>query len=156
MNCAEVTHRIALYSYGEVFAEMEEKIESHLADCADCRQALARHRSFLQALDQREDAADGALLADCRRDLRLRLSSETERRGGWLEALRRFAAFHIPFKVPVGAMALIARSARGTPRRDSAALQPESVRPCFPLCSPSSRTPREIYKSPSMMCSAAW
>jgi hypothetical protein len=108
MNCAEVTHRIALYSYGEVFAEMEEKIESHLADCADCRQALARHRSFLQALDQREDAADGALLADCRRDLRLRLSSETERRGGWLEALRRFAAFHIPFKVPVGAMALIA------------------------------------------------
>jgi hypothetical protein len=112
MNCAEVTNRIPLYSYGEVPAELEEQIESHLADCADCRQALARHRAFLEALDERADnaAAEGLLLADCRRDLRLRLSQETRPRpwGGWLESLRGFSAFHIPFKVPVGAIALVA------------------------------------------------
>jgi hypothetical protein len=112
MTCAEVTHRIPLYSYGEVSAELEEQIESHLADCPECRQALARHRAFLKALDERDDdtAAETALLADCRRDLRLRLAGEIRPRRwrGWLEALRGFSAFHIPFKVPVGAMALIA------------------------------------------------
>jgi anti-sigma factor RsiW len=117
MTCAEVTHRIPLYSYGEVSAELEEQIESHLADCPECRQALARHRVFLSALDERDDvaAAETMLLADCRRDLRLRLANENRPRawaglpwGGWQEALRGFSAFHIPFKVPVGAMALIA------------------------------------------------
>jgi hypothetical protein len=114
MNCTEIIRRIPLYSYGEVPAEVEEQIESHLADCADCRQALARHRSFLAALDTRDDdngaAAEGLLLADCRRDLRLRLSHENRPRtwNGWLESLRGLSAFHIPFKIPVGAMALVA------------------------------------------------
>jgi anti-sigma factor RsiW len=112
MTCAEVTHRIPLYSYGEVSAELEEQIESHLADCPECRQALTRHRAFLKALDERDDdnAAETALLADCRRDLRLRLAGEIRpvQGRGWLETLRGFSAFHIPFKVPVGAMALVA------------------------------------------------
>jgi hypothetical protein len=110
MNCAEVTHRIPLYSYGEVSAELEEQVESHLADCEDCRQALARHRLFLTAIDERGDAAETVLLADCRRELRLRLAGEIRPRpwAGWMESLRGFSAFHIPFKIPVGALALVA------------------------------------------------
>ncbi len=111
LNCAEVVRRIPLYSYGEVSAAMEEEIESHLADCAECRLELAKQRAFLQTLDGRGDVGvETMLLADCRRDLRLRLADETHRRawGGWLESLGRVSALHIPFRVPVGAMALIA------------------------------------------------
>jgi hypothetical protein len=117
MNCSEVKNEIPLYSYGEVSAETEERLETHLGDCAGCRAELARHRSFLNALDEREDAAGSAeamLLVDCRRDLRLRIAGDRAahenrpRRASWIESLRGFSALHIPFKVPVGAMALIA------------------------------------------------
>ena len=50
MKCAEVIEQFPFYSYGEVSSEMEERIESHLAECADCRQAFAKHRSFMEAL----------------------------------------------------------------------------------------------------------
>jgi hypothetical protein len=114
MNCAEVTRQIPLYGYGEISSDVEERMESHLAECPECRQELTRHRSFLAALDEREDATDAALLTRCRADLRQRLSDEAAagagRRGfsGWFDNLRIFSQFHIPLRVPVGAMALVA------------------------------------------------
>ena len=82
MNCTEVIREIPLYSYGEVSSDLEESIESHLSDCPACREELARHRSFLERLDEREEVADMALLAACRADLRRQLAGEETKRSG--------------------------------------------------------------------------
>jgi hypothetical protein len=71
MKCNEVVEQFPFYSYGEVSPETEERIESHLAECADCRGAFATQ-------------------------------------------------FHIPLRIPVGAMALVALGyfgARYTPEK---------------------------------------
>jgi hypothetical protein len=126
MKCNEVIEQLPFYSYGEVSSEAEERIESHLAECADCRQAFAKHRSFMEVLDRREDVGEGPLLTTCRVDLRRRLATEitteTTRRnaGSWLEKLRHLSRFNIPFQIPVGAMALVALGwlgARYTPEK---------------------------------------
>jgi hypothetical protein len=122
MKCEEIVEQFPFYSYGEVSPEVEERIESHLAGCADCREAYAKHRSFMQALDQREDANEAALLTTCRVDLRRQLAAEGTRKanGGWFESLRSFSQFHIPLRIPVGAMALVALGyfgARYTPEK---------------------------------------
>src|SRR5665213_3446231 len=124
MNCAEIIREIPLYSYGEISSDAEERIESHVSECAACRQELARHRAFLEALDERDDATDAALLTTCRTDLRRQLQAEAAKTSGgrwrWLESLAGFSRFHIPLRIPVGAMALVARGwlgARYTPER---------------------------------------
>jgi HEAT repeats/Putative zinc-finger len=120
MNCAEVIREIPLYSYGEVSSQIEEEIESHLSDCAACRQELARHRLFLERLDERPQVADMALLTACRADLRRELAGEETKRPShswsgwnwfgwnWADSLRGFSRLHIPLRIPVGAMALVA------------------------------------------------
>jgi hypothetical protein len=110
MKCEEIVEQFPFYSYGEVSSEVEERIESHLAECADCRGAFAKHRSFMEALDQREDVTEAALLTTCRVDLRRQLAAETARktRRGWFESLRDLSRFHIPLQIPVGAIALVA------------------------------------------------
>jgi hypothetical protein len=121
MKCHEVKEQFPFYSYAEVSSEVEERIESHLAECANCRQDFAKHRSFMEALDQREDVTEAALLTACRVDLRRRLAAEASgTTGGWLERLRNVSTFHIPLRIPVGAMALVALGflgARYTPER---------------------------------------
>jgi hypothetical protein len=124
MSCGEVIGQIPLYCYGEVDSETEERIESHLAGCPACQVELTRHRAFLELLDAREDARrdDAAsLLTTCRTALHHRLASGTQPAGtGFLETLQRLAQFHIPFKVPVGAVALVALGffgARYTPEK---------------------------------------
>lgn len=124
MNCAEATREIPLYSYGEVNAQIEEALEAHIEICADCRKELARHKAFLEALDQRPDAGETALLAMCRADLRRRVSNEPPIAArpwtGWFDRLRDLSGLHIPMRIPVGAMALVAVGwfgARYTPER---------------------------------------
>jgi HEAT repeats/Putative zinc-finger len=126
MKCGEVVEQFSFYSYGEVSSEVEERIESHLAACADCRLALAKHRSFMEALDRREDVMEAALLTTCRADFRRQLAAESVRNarswswGGGFENLRNFWQFHIPLRIPVGAMALVAIGwfgARYTPEK---------------------------------------
>ncbi|MDE3197252.1 MAG: HEAT repeat domain-containing protein [Acidobacteriota bacterium] len=124
-RCGEVQRQIPFYCYGEVDSDSEERVESHISECPACREELARHRAFLELLDAREDARHtgeaASLLLGCRTDLRQALAQQRE--GGhrhWLNALRDFANFHIPFKVPVGAMALVALGffgARYTPEK---------------------------------------
>lgn len=121
MSCEDTIREIPLYCYGEVSAEVEEGVESHVAGCAECRAELARHRVFLEALDARQPVPDGGLLAECRAGLRAQLARQTEAPRAplglhwsglhgkrWVESLREFSRMHIPFRVPVGAMALIA------------------------------------------------
>src|SRR5215469_3644704 len=118
MTCTEVIEQFHLYTYGELPPEAEEMVEAHLAACADCRAAFAKHRAFLDALEQRSDANEGALLAECRMDFRRALAAEKTRpSGNWLQNLWHF---HIPFRVPVGALALVAVgffAARYTPEK---------------------------------------
>jgi hypothetical protein len=126
MKCNEVRDEFSFYSYGEVSSEVEEHIESHLAECPDCRQAFAKHRSFMEALDQREDVTEAALLTTCRVDFRRQLAAETASSSrpwtwsSWFESLSGFSRFHIPLRIPVGAMALVALGyfgARYTPEK---------------------------------------
>jgi hypothetical protein len=107
-GCTETVGQIPLYVYGEISSEAEERVEAHLAACADCRGQLAAHRAFLEVVDRREEFTDPALLAACRADLRRQLAGEGSRSfTGWFEKLRSFSRLHIPFRVPVGAMALV-------------------------------------------------
>ncbi|MCU1327897.1 MAG: putative transrane anti-sigma factor [Bryobacterales bacterium] len=122
MNCSDVTRDIPLYCYGEVPPAVEEAIESHLAGCPTCTAELARHRAFLSALDDRAEIAAAVLLASCRARLRTAVATElaTPKASNWSEALRNFWRFDIPFRVPVGALALVALGfvgARVTPER---------------------------------------
>jgi len=113
MKCVEVVEQFSFYTYGEVSPEMEERIESHVAACAECAKELARHRALLEILDRREaprSVNESALLAECRMDFRRQLAMEASAKpvGNWLDRLRSLTLFHIPMKVPVGAMALFA------------------------------------------------
>jgi hypothetical protein len=131
MSCEEIIREIPLYCYGEVSAEVEESVEAHLDGCAECRAELARQRAFMRVLDeeahdQSPQIASAGLLAECRANLRVQLARELEteeRRApwkGWFPSLGDFSRIHIPFRVPVGAMALIALGffgARFTPEQ---------------------------------------
>jgi hypothetical protein len=99
-SCEDIQQEIPLYSYGEVSSEMEEKIESHLADCTACRAELERHRSFMSVMDGREDRLDSSLLVACRNDLRAHLVQPRQKQSFW--------NWQIRFSVPIGAMALVA------------------------------------------------
>jgi hypothetical protein len=126
MNCAEIIRQIPLYCYGEVSSDAEERIESHLAECAICSAELTHHRAFLDVLNEREEVTEASLLASCRSELRTALASQSvparqswlDRR--WMDTLSTFTHLHIPFRIPVGAMALVALgfvAARYTPER---------------------------------------
>lgn len=135
MTCAEVVKQIPMYGYGEISAEVEERIESHLAECQACRDELARYRAFADLLDEREEPVDAALLTTCRADLRRQIAAESASRGHsmwrWLDG---FSAFHIPFRVPVGAIALVAvgwLGARYAPARFGGVETAGLVQPMF-------------------------
>jgi hypothetical protein len=119
MNCEEVVRQIPFYGYGEISSELEERLEAHLIDCLACQDELARYRAFLDVLDERDNVTEPALLTTCRADLRRQLSAHPVR-SSWFDSLRSIAQFHIPFRIPVGAMALLAIGyfgARYTPEK---------------------------------------
>jgi putative zinc finger protein len=133
MNCTDITKEIPNYCYGEISSEIEEAVEAHLSDCQTCGTELARHRKFLELLDERQAMADAGLLVQCRSELsaslRKQAAAEAEHGAGWrgwrsfqraMEHLRDLSRVHIPFRVPVGAMALVALGfigARYTPEK---------------------------------------
>jgi hypothetical protein len=130
MTCTEATNEIPNYCYGEITSEAEEALESHLAGCEVCRTELARHRRFLELLEEREPVVDAGLLVECRNDLsrslRQEIAVEEQHGAGWrgwrrlTQRIHDFSHIHIPFRVPVGAMALVALGfvgARYTPER---------------------------------------
>ncbi|HVW12097.1 MAG TPA: HEAT repeat domain-containing protein [Bryobacteraceae bacterium] len=130
MTCIEATREIPNYCYGEITSEAEEALESHLEDCEICRAELAKHRKFLELLEEREPMVDAGLLVDCRNDfsraLRQEITAEQQHGAGWrgwrrfTQRVRDFSSINIPFRVPVGAMALVALGfvgARYTPEK---------------------------------------
>jgi anti-sigma factor RsiW len=59
----------ALYLYGELSFDEEERVESHLDACLDCRKALERQREVQSALDNLAIEPAPSLLRSCREDL---------------------------------------------------------------------------------------
>jgi hypothetical protein len=130
MTCLDATKEIPNYCYGEISSEIEETLESHLTDCSDCQKELARHRKFLELLDDRDPMVDTGLLVQCRNNLshslRQQIAVESTHSAGWrgwhraTEYLRDLSRVHIPFRIPVGALALVALGflgARYTPEK---------------------------------------
>ncbi|MEP6715157.1 MAG: zf-HC2 domain-containing protein [Terriglobia bacterium] len=135
MNCPEVIHHLPLYCYGEITSEAEEAVEAHLAECGACRQELQVHRSFLERLDERADMAETSLLSECRVNLRNALHAGARPPAlGRLDRFWNLARLNIPFRVPVGAMALVALgflAARYTPEKFGGTSASMSYEPMF-------------------------
>jgi hypothetical protein len=77
-NCAAVKDFFALYLYGELSFDEEERVESHLDKCVDCRKALERQREVQVALDNIAVEPSPALLRSCREELHMRLAEESQ------------------------------------------------------------------------------
>jgi hypothetical protein len=130
MTCLDATKEIPNYCYGEISSETEEALESHLTDCSDCHKELARHRKFLELLDERDPMVDAGLLVECRNNLsravRQQVAIDSTHSAGWrgwqrvTEYLRDLSRVHISFRIPIGVMALLAIGffgARYTPEK---------------------------------------
>lgn len=119
--CGAVREQLALLVYGELSFDEEERVETHLETCADCRAALDRQRELLTAIDQVAVEPSPALLKQCREALDERLAVEPPREGvpagsrqsrtaSWLERALDLVAPRMPasWMRPAGAFALIA------------------------------------------------
>jgi len=74
MNCDQVAPLLVFLACEEVTAQERAGIESHLAECAECRRQLAEVGDFHESLTAVPQAADeldrtGTLLAQCRSEL---------------------------------------------------------------------------------------
>src|SRR5258708_2939116 len=73
-NCDGAREQFAVLLYGELSFDDEERLESHLDACAECRAGLARERSVHAALDSVEIVPSPSLLRVCREELRARIA----------------------------------------------------------------------------------
>ena len=115
MSCEAVERDLALYCYGELTPQDEERVEHHLAACPACQAELERFRSLFAALDSRETPLSANLLTECRDDLMGAVLREPRptvvKPSPWRLFREAFAALAMPavrWRQPVGAMALIA------------------------------------------------
>jgi hypothetical protein len=113
LNCKNVREQFALLLYGELSFDEEERVESHLDGCADCRAALERQKALHDALDGVAVTPSPALLSRCREDLTELLGHEKPATG-WAAAGRPSwwrqitSSWNIQFLRPMTAMALLA------------------------------------------------
>jgi hypothetical protein len=89
-NCSAVKDFFALYLYGELSFDEEERVESHLDSCVDCRKALERQREVQMAFDNIAIEPAPSMLRSCREDLHYRLveeeaSGHSVAKHGWWE-----------------------------------------------------------------------
>lgn len=109
MNCDSVVKSIPLYLYGELTPEAEENVEAHCAACGKCQSEVENYRMFSSALNESELEPSLDLLVECRQILATRIR-EAEFVPQPPESFwrRLFGGAHVAFRVPVGALALIA------------------------------------------------
>lgn len=96
MNCQDFHDLIALYHYGELAAEDEERLEHHVDGCAVCRAEEGRMRAIAQALDARAMAPEAPLVAECRRDLMDAVLASRPPALGWDRLRSVFPSFANP------------------------------------------------------------
>ena len=117
LNCADARMLFALLLYGELSFDEEERVDTHLDGCAECRAALERETSLHAAFDGVAVEPAASLLRECRADLTAAIHLEHAQaqrplpahssRAGWWE---RFASMLGGASIlrPVGAVALVA------------------------------------------------
>lgn len=112
-NCEEIRGQFALLLYGELNFNEEERVESHLDGCAECRGALERQRSVHDALDAVALTPSPALLSRCREDLTQLVEQEKStspwaawRKPSWWRQMT--GSWNVQFLRPMTAMALLA------------------------------------------------
>ena len=113
LNCKNIREQFALLLYGELSFDEEERVESHLDGCADCRAALQRQRGLHDALDGVAVTPSPALLNRCREDLTQLLGHEKPASGyaaswkrSWWQQMT--GGWNVQFLRPMTAMALLA------------------------------------------------
>jgi hypothetical protein len=111
MKCEEVRTNIALFLYGELSFEDEEKLEMHIDECPACREALAREKAMFKSLDAAELLPRHELLDECRGELRRQLAHATPERGKFWDKVREGFTIHFHFAPglmqPAGALAML-------------------------------------------------
>lgn len=107
-NCKNAREQFALLLYGELSFDEEERIESHLDGCAECRAALERQKALHDAVDAAAVTPSPALLSRCREDLAELLPREKPASGWALWWNQMASGWKIQFLRPMGAMALLA------------------------------------------------
>lgn len=126
-DCTAVRDQFALLLYGELSFDEEERVESHLDGCAECRRELERQRALHEAVDSLAVTPSPALLSRSREDLSALL--DRERAGGmgtWWQHLT--AGWKIQLLRPAGAVALLAMgflAAKATPGWNIFGVNPE-------------------------------
>ena len=118
MTCAEARSQFWLLEYGELSFDEEERIETHLDGCAECRGAREREKEFSAGFDSLAVEPPASLLRECRAELEARLRSEPPphaAKPGWWEeftsALSVFPSLRLDLRLvrgPVGALAMLA------------------------------------------------
>lgn len=107
-DCKNIREQFALLLYGELSFDEEERVESHLDGCAECRGALERQKALHEAIDAAALTPSPALLSRCREDFAGLLPHEkpvTSWASWWNQLTDNWK---IQFLRPVGAMALLA------------------------------------------------
>ncbi len=112
-TCAAAREQFAMLHYGELSFDEEERVESHLDVCAECRAALSREKAVHASFDALEIQPSPSLLRSCREELRARLMEEpapaVSHAGWWAQftdMLTRRPAWVV--LRPMGALTLVA------------------------------------------------
>jgi len=129
MNCESVNRNLSLFLYGELSIEEEQEFQDHIDACAGCRRSFEQEKSIHDLLEEREKLPPPALLAQCRRDLSLRLRGAAPARAGWRDWFRMPNLWPGVLR-PAGALALVAAGffgARWTTPPATLAPQPDSI-----------------------------
>jgi hypothetical protein len=136
MNCETVARQLPLMLYGELSFDEEEALQQHLETCSGCRNALVKTTKIQRNLDRSEVDFEPALLADCRRSLRIATGAIAAnggpRRGFW----SGFALTWAWFGKPAAALSLVAAGflgARLTP--STSELLPAALNETTPVAS---------------------
>lgn len=124
-DCEHARANFALLLYGELSFDEEERIESHVDQCADCRAAFEEQRALHTAIDVAESAPQPSLLRECRDDLMAQVRKEPPApKPGWWDRLVDAITLRPSAGIlrPVGALTLVALgffAARMMPAIDS-------------------------------------
>jgi len=122
MKCEEARDRMPLVLYGELSFEEEERLETHIDECAGCREELGREKALFQAFDAAQAIPSQGLLDNCRAELRGRIAQIEPKHSHFWGKLREGFSIHFHFAPGwaqvAGAVAMLAlgfAAARMTP-----------------------------------------
>lgn len=112
-DCEGVQRELARLLYGELSFDEEERVESHLDRCAECRKALERERAMHASMDSIEITPSPTLVRECRESLFERLEHEPAPAAvssGWWDKLVDAIALRPSAGIlrPAGAVTLVA------------------------------------------------